>query len=171
MPGFIIGQQATPSSDIPSSKVEIRRRHRWKFTTTGPSSEIAIYASQADRPTVVVDVVNIHYQQDVIYVPAKNKWNPIDVTFYEVDNPDVAKKIQDWIETVVKFQTSALQSSGFKQHAELSMLDGMGKVQLTYELLGAWPSEINPDGLDYETSDLSKIKVKLYYDKAKLVKV
>ena len=165
MPGFIIeGQDASEGPGI-SNVSEVRRRHRWKFTTTGESADISAFALSVDRPKVTIASVEIHHMQDVIYIPAKNKWDPINIVFYEMETPNLTTAIMKWINKVVDFKQSAL--TNYKQKSIITLLDGCGKDKWVIELLNSWPSEINPDDLNYSDSALLRITVKMYYDKAR----
>jgi hypothetical protein len=167
MPGFAIGNQ---SADVPqpSAVVESRRRHRWRFLTLSPPvKDILIHAFKADRPKSVIDKVIIHHMQDEIYVPGKNRWEPIDITFYEVENPDVAKKLTEWNNRVINFLNATIQTD-YRTNARLQMVGGSGLETWTAQLFNCWPMKVTPETLDYSASEISTIVTTMSYDKAQL---
>jgi hypothetical protein len=164
MPGFKIGQ--TGGTDAPSAVIETRRRHRWRFQTISPQmKDILVLAVKADRPKPIIDKVSIHHQQDVIYIPAKSRWEPIDIVFYEAENPDVYASIFAWMKKVVDFSRGSLRPD-FRSNATLTMLDGRGQETWRATLINSWPTSLTPDQLDYASADISTITVNVSYDKA-----
>ena len=162
LPGFNI----TAGNTGPKATVELARQHRWKFLTMEPLSSILIYAHKSGRPRVEFDRATLHYQQDQIYFPGKQKWSPIDISFYHVTgNNDVAKKIYDWWSTgVVNISTSTLNLT--KRMCELELLDGNGDGVYKYIMYGCWPSKVTPDELDYASTKICEVTFTLEMDKA-----
>jgi hypothetical protein len=168
MPGFNIPDGEAAFQFSPRATIETRRRHRWRFSTLSESvKDILIYALKADRPKPVIDKITIHHGQDRIYIPGKNHWEPIDVTFYEVENPDAAQKITDWLQEVVLFDMAELNGD-FRAQGNLEMLDGSGDPTWTAKLFNCWPVQMTPEQLDYSSSEISTITVTISYDKAQL---
>jgi hypothetical protein len=164
MPGFNIGD--TTDAGSPRATVETRRRHRWRFTTLDPIlNEILIYAVRADRPRPVTEKITIHHGQDQIYIPGKNRWEPIDVAFYEIENPDAADKLLSWYKKVINLPTAEINNS-FKSQGKLEMLNGQGQATWEATLYNCWPVQITWDPLDYQQSDICVITATVSYDKA-----
>ena len=164
MPGFNIGD--TTDAGLPRATVETRRRHRWRFTTLDPTTkEILVYAQKADRPRPVTDKITIHHGQDQIHIPGKNRWEPIDVSFYETENPDAAEKLLNWYKKVIDLPAAQINTS-FRSNGKLEMLDGQGQSTWEAHLYNCWPIQITWDPLDYTMSDICVVTVTVSYDKA-----
>jgi hypothetical protein len=127
------------------------------------------------RPTPESDEITIHNGQDEIYRPGKNKWNPVEFTFYEKfrGQPgdftnDAADKIYRWREeTVAVLRESRLAPAlVMYRNAELQMLDGVGNSAWTYFLYDCWPQKVTPSDLAYSDTDIATVSVTLRYNKA-----
>jgi hypothetical protein len=165
MPGFNIGQNNQAAQ--PGAAVESARQHRWKFATLDPLKDILIYAHKSGRPKVEFDRAQLHHSQDVLWFPGKQKWLPIDVSFYHIiTNTDSAYKIYQWWSTrVVNLASSTINI--VKQACTLELLNGEGTSIYKYTMYGCWPSKITPDELDYASSKVGEITFTLEMDKAK----
>lgn len=179
MPGFIISdpsgtkcEEKGPKS-IAQSNLETARSHRWEITIYALSSEganIAVYAHKCGRPSHETAIITYHHSQNEIYMPGKDKWNPIDISFYETklyDNAGqtAAEIYKWWGKSVLEYKNSKILG-GFKKTIDIKSLDGMGEEFYKYKLLGAWPSKITPTELDYSSNDIAEITVTVVYDKA-----
>jgi hypothetical protein len=127
--------------------------------------DITVYALKVDRPKAVIDKILVHHGQDVIYIPGKSKWEPVEVTFYETENPDATKALYSWLWTVVNFNLSVLKKE-FRSEARIDMLDGGGNSTWVATLKNAWPVQISMESLDYSSSEIAKTTMTVSYDKA-----
>lgn len=188
MPGFRVsgdGQIAGDEKD-PLATLESARRHRWRITVLGagqtgiyqPLEDIIIYAFKGQRPAMEIDKVTIHHGQDEAYFPGKNRWSPVNFSFYEVLDKDgrnmSAIALYGWQKDVVIDLTQSLIRQNCKRQVvyQQYLTEPVGdrrsapKVSHEYALMSAWPSKITPDELDYSSSEVSVIQVTLTYDKA-----
>lgn len=178
MPGFNIQHTAAgcPGGDsddsTPAATIETSRRHRFKFEAFDPLSDILIYAHKAGRPRVEIDKMVHHLGQDEIYYPGKQRWLPIDITFYSAHsdsgNDIVAKAIYEWwSEKVLNIAESHITTEEPKKDCTLSLLDGgeFGTIW-QYSMYGCWPEKVTPDDLDYADTGLAEISFTLSMDKA-----
>jgi len=164
VPGFNIGQNNQVQQ--PGAAIETARQHRWKFATLDPLKDILIYAHKSGRPKVEFDKATLHYQQDCVYFPGKQKWTPIEISFYHViTNVDTAYQIYQWWSTgVVNINRSQINLR--KRTCTLEMLNGIGDAIYRYTMYGCWPSKVTPDELDYTSSKISEITFTLEMDKS-----
>ena len=195
MPGFNINTEAgCPNADTklrnapvylgPSASVEIARSHRYKLEILDPfgdaqDSGILLFLEKCDRPKPEVDEIIIHSGQDEIYRPGKNRWNPIEFTFYErltgTPSEDGGTLINSAAERIYRWWATSMIDLNNSSHrpvreyykrAELSMKDGYGNDVWTYYLYDCWPLKVTPSTLDYTSTELAKITVTLRYNKA-----
>jgi len=174
----------TPIYQGPSYTEETARSYRYKLevleplgTTTG--NGILLFLEKCTRPTPEVDEIVIHSGQDEIIRPGKNRWSPIEFTFYEklsgaasedggspIDS--VAEKIYEWWgSSMIDLKTSSHRPvTDYYKRAELSMKDGYGNDVWTYYLYDCWPVKVTPGNLDYADSQIARITVTLRYNKA-----
>lgn len=197
MPGFnIVTQNGCPTPDSKlnsqavytgsSNVIETARSHRFKLEILSPfgrgsdGGNILLNLEKCTRPTPEIDEIVIHSGQDEIYRPGKNRWSPIEFTFYERlrgtssedggDGPrnSVAQNIYAWwAKGMLDLYSSAHNPvEDYYRRAELSMKDGYGKDVWTYYLYDCWPVKVTPSTLDYGNNDIARITVTLRYNKA-----
>lgn len=163
MPGFNI----CGAGDGPSSTLDSVRKHRWRVSIADPIKDFIIYAYKCTRPIPEFDVMTMHRGQDEIYFPGKNKWSPVDITFYETidENKLVTESLNKWKHEVVLDLANSRLNHKFKKPVIIDLLGNCDQVIYRYGLSGAWPLKIVPDDLNYESSDLSSVTVTLKFDK------
>lgn len=198
MPGFDLSHLAdgvlsetchpgtTPSAaDIsnPANVEETARRHRYLFETLAPldKESLLLFAYKITRPSIELDRMTVHNGPDEIYMPGKNRWLPIEVSFYEriYGNEGTGASIHGiydqpaeliykwWSNSVIKLRTSLRGTAReYKKPAEISMLDGLGNRVWVYYLANCWPTKVSPSNLSYVENEIADITATLTYDKA-----
>lgn len=174
MPGFRINGQG----DGPSAVVESSRLHRWvvRFFDVGGVNldSVSLYAKEIDRPKVEDDVLTMHHSQNLIYLPAKHKWTPINAVFCDIadssdqSNLSTSRDLFDYWRSVINLNSNTINSD-FRGKCIVSMLDGLNTETVLYELFDVWPSKIEPAKLDYTSSDISTVAVTLQYNSAVVI--
>jgi len=169
MPGFNINGDGSG----PASLTEVVRTHRWRleFDQIHKLSNVQLYALSCQRPSMQIDTNNMHYKQNQIRMPAKYRWNPINVKFYETADFELGvttSSIFDyWANNnpVVNFNTNTINNK-FRTNTSIYLETGDGSDIHLYVLNNAWPSKVDPSELSYANSDISTIQVTLTYDSA-----
>lgn len=186
MPGFkipnVISCTSRPSTyDGPDIDVEFARTNRWLFEVLPPfgtiKDGILLYAHKCTRPTPEIDQIVIHHGQDEIYRPGKNRWSPIDITFYEKTKSlsDIPKLVDEAAERVYKWWSESVLVLRESRHGKqegfpngiLKMLDGYGNTIWEYNLYQCWPTKVTPSDLDYADGNIAEITVTIRFNKAK----
>lgn len=192
MPGFYIPDstkaclddhafKGVSAYDGPDPNMEYARNNRWLIEFLEPFGNIKdgilVYAHKCARPTPELDEIRIHSGQDEIYRPGKNRWNPIDFTFYEksptsaegTTADEAAKRIYEWWSnsTLILRQSKHGSIANYLKTAHLQMLDGIGKSIWQYSLYQCWPVKVSPSDLDYADGNIAEITVTLRFSKAK----
>lgn len=191
-----------PNDDIttPAHTEETARNHRYLFESLEPlsidpgvgSTNLLLFAYKATRPVPEIDEITIHNGQDEIYRPGKNRWKPIEITFYErltgtesrfassQDlNDQAARLIYRWwggtpdglVGGVVHLDVSSVGAPGggaldYQKPCQLQMLDGLGNAVWTYYMADCWPVRVTPSDLSYADTEIASITVTLRYNKA-----
>jgi hypothetical protein len=176
MPGFNITVEGVVcrGDSTPANTSETSRRHRYILQVLQPlSRDLLIVSHKCGRPTPEIDRIVMHHGQDEIYMPGKNRWLPIEISFYDVHSAggtdNTAKEIYNWWSaSVLDIEESAI-SQPFKRDGNLYLLDSAGRPVWEYQLLGTWPSKVSPDSLDYSDNSISEITVTLQMDKCREV--
>lgn len=172
MPGFNI---ETAWAEGPPNQTELRRKHRWLFTITGVPdpgrNKATLFLQKATRPSVKYEEAIMHHDQERAYFAGRTEWEPVTLDFYDAEqDPDVSKWVWDWCggdDGVVNISAvTVAHPRDYKKEGQLEMRDGQGTATETWKLKGVWPQETNWNDLDYSTSDIAMVTVKIRFDRA-----
>lgn len=155
--------------EAPSATIETSRVYRFAFSVLSPLKSILLICHKSDRPSPEVDQMVWHHGQDEINWPGKNRWSPIEVTFYQghlsPNSDSVCAALYKWYgETMINLRESRLNTK-FKETCTLDLLDGKRKSVHQYLMYGCWPSKITPDSLNYAETAIAESTVRVVYDK------
>lgn len=187
MPGFNIsttggcdnksggGGGKSSAAQGPSNTLETARKHRYEVTITGVDAQYTMACKRIDRPTAEMEMITFHQGQDETYRPGKNKWMPINIELYELQekakggSKSTAKAVYDWMfGKMVDLSKSIIKDAkgGYKTDVIIALTDGQGDTVWNYKLLGAWPLKKQPSELDYGSSEIATLTATVAYDKA-----
>ena len=177
MPGFVIGGQGGGAPfGAPSNVQETRRRHRWVFETLADGSfpggrAVLLLLQKAARPNFILEEPVLHHNQEQAYFAGKQSWNPIELTWYDGEQPaDVSAAIFGWVNSVVSITGVTVNiPSVYKKDSNLRMLDGAGSSTEHWRMFGCWPKEVNWQDLDYMDTEIQTVVVTMRYDRANRV--
>jgi hypothetical protein len=167
MPGFKLNGQ----DKGPSAQVEPARAHRFSFRFEALKN-IALYALSTQRPSVEFDQVKLFHKQTEVYLPAKHRWSPITVKFYELvqglpGGTTAAQLFSYWAKGKPLIYSRNTLAAGFgKSNVDIDMEDGFGARVHLYKLYGAWPTKVEPSELNYSNTELATVAVTFRYDSA-----
>ena len=173
MPGFQINGVGVG----PNSLAEVRRAHRWVFESmTNMTAPVLLVLKSASRPSITFEEPAMHHDQEQVYFAGKHTWEPLTLTWYDVEqDPNVSKALWDKLGTVIDF-TNAGQAvcvkppSAYKGIAKLQLRSGCGQGDVNEEwgIYNGWPQTVNWNSvaLDYSVSDLLLVEMKYRYDRA-----
>jgi len=178
-----IGTPLSHSRAQPSMTTETARRYRYSFELLEPLDQesLLLFAYKITRPSAEIDQITIHNGQSEIYRPGKNRWLPIDITFYErifgeTDaGPDTGNGYDQpaeliynwWAKTMIDITTSLHgPPSAYRKPGQVAMLDGLGNSIWVYYLSNCWPMKVSPSDLGYADTEIAEITITLSYDKA-----
>lgn len=143
---------------------EPKRKFRWILQIDGVD---AFTLKTAARPQVTFDETVIDYINTKRYVPGKMAPNPIQITTHDPISPSAAQKVMDWVRLVYEPLTGRMGYSDFlKKNVVLKLLDPQGTVVEYWDIIGAWPQDVNFGDLDYATSDNVEISFAMRFDTA-----
>jgi len=103
----------------------------------------------------------MHNQQDEITIAGKQRWSPIEATFYECLG--ISGQIYNWgyNNVIMINQSTTGQQSQYKFDCSLVMLDGYGDTVWQYDMKDVWPCKISPSKLSFEDSGISTVTMTL----------
>jgi hypothetical protein len=174
MPGFNVNPYGGGySASGPSNTLEVRRKHRWVFESLGRGNapwrpNELLNLQSAARPSFKFNVADKHHNQEVVYYAGKQEWDPITLTWYDIEqNPDISAGLYVWLNTVVDMISIGVQPpSNYKKDAVLKMINGLGTSTESWNMVGTWPETLNWQELDYSANELMTCEASLKYDRA-----
>jgi len=170
----------------PAYTVETARKYRYRLEVlepfgaySGSGNGILLFLEKCTRPTPEIDEITIHNGQDEIYRPGKQRWAPVEFTFYEVlrggDSLGIGEQVSEasermyawWGQVMIALTDSRHGSPiDYYKRAQLQMLDGVGSPVWTYYLHDCWPQKIAPIELAYSDTEIATTSVTLRFNKA-----
>lgn len=196
MPGFNIkfSQRCDESEKIPNAStnpygannlIETVRTYRYVLEVFEPfgtkDDGILLYLNKCSRPSVEIDEIVIHNGQDQIFRPGKNRWNPIELTFYDIlntpqgpygdlafdESQTASMMFELWASKTINLINSGINNpSDFCSDMQLDLLDGVGRPVWIYNIYRAWPTKITSSDLSYANNSISEISATMRFDKA-----
>lgn len=185
MPGFSI-QNANPSQSK-FNKAEFRRKHRWRVTNhagSGLKPQDWLYLQKASRPAFKFNEAVVHHDQEQAYFAGKQEWEPITLTFYDVEASDpatggtggvndISRLIFAWIGdgtnpgSVGELPNATMHvPSAYKLDLLLELTRADGSAGEQWTLYGCWPLSANWQDLNYEDTTIQLIEVVVRFDRA-----
>lgn len=143
---------------------EPKRKFRWILQIDGID---AYTLKTAARPQLTFDEVVIDYINTKRYVSGKQTWNPIQITTHDPIAPSAAQNVMNWVRLNYEPVTGRMGYATFyKKNLSLKVLDPQGTVVELWDIIGAWPQDVNFGDLDYASSDNVEISFTLRFDNA-----
>jgi hypothetical protein len=174
MPGFSI--ENANQIDNKFNKAEFRRKHRWRVTAhSGFTNQQVdwLYLQKAARPTFKFEEAVVHHDQEQAYFAGKQSWEPLTLTFYDVEGggqvSDISELIFNWlgVNGVGNFADATMNlPEQYKLDLELEMTTANGGVSESWIMFGCWPTTANWQDLNYEDTSIQLIEVTVRYDRA-----
>lgn len=142
------------------------RKFRWILQDAGVD---AWTLKTCARPQLTFDEIVIDYINTKRYVSGKQTWNPIAITTHDPISPSASQKIMDWVRINYEPLTGRMgYATYYKKNISLKLLDPQGTVVQLWDIIGAWPQDVNFGDLDYASSDNAEISFTLRFDNAVL---
>lgn len=166
MPGFVIGG----TGNGPDANMETLREYRWLVTRLGPMDrELLKIARDITLPDYKVDVLEV-LGTFLYYKFAKSvRWDDVSIVFY--DDGKLLGDMNQWRDLVFTNEDGIqvhTPGQGYKQDAEIQLLDGAGEPVNTIILKNAWPRSVSQGRLSMTSTRIKEITIVLAYDYAEV---
>lgn len=171
--------------------LEPKRKYRFLVRFGGFDGGLTFVAKKATKPKMSVSKAEHKYINHTFKYPGRVEWNDVEITIVDPTNPDAAKGLASILESsgyiiprtpndvTTMSKASAVSMLGSitieqwgDNHPTNFGSEGLpesadGKLE-TWRLKNAWISDVDFGDLDYESDDLSEIKIVITYDWAEL---
>lgn len=139
------------------------------FAGAGPSLILTRQVKTCTRPSVDFSETRIDSYNNVMWIPQKPLWSPIDLVVLDDVASGVSSLIQYQLQRQHNFfdQTSALAGANFKFLTTIETLDGGDDLTLeTWTLEGCYLKNVTTEGFDFASSDPVTISMNIRFDNA-----
>tara|TARA_R110000822_G_scaffold50126_1_gene131191 strand:+ start:124 stop:672 length:549 start_codon:yes stop_codon:yes gene_type:complete len=155
---------------------KMKYRFRAIFENFGVSSEKVELTKQVAtiaRPSVNFEPVTIDVYNSKVRLLGKPTWQDVSIKLRDDAGGNVSKLVGEQIQKQFDFAEQASASAGidYKFVLKFEMLDGgnganAANVLETWELYGAFVSQVNYGDMDYASNDPATIDLTIQYDNA-----
>ena len=155
---------------------KMKYRFRAIFENFGVSSEKVELTKQVAtiaRPSVNFEPVTIDVYNSKVRLLGKPTWQDVSIKLRDDAGGNVSKLVGEQIQKQFDFAEQSSASSGidYKFVLKFEMLDGgnganAANVLETWELYGAFVSQVNYGDMDYASNDPATIDLTIQYDNA-----
>ncbi len=144
---------------------EGKRAHRWIIEYEGIDTWLA---KTFARPSLNMGEVPVEYINTRRYFQGKFEWQPIEMSIYDAIQPSATQKIMEWVRLGHENATGRVGYKEFyvAKDFKLKMLDGPGNVVEQWDIINAFPTNVNFNTLDYGNAEVMMVNCTLRYDAA-----
>lgn len=143
------------------------RKNRYLFRFPSDLGIQEWFISAGSLPQINQNVTEIPFLHTSTYVVGRYVWEPIDITLRQLIGPSSAQAVMEWVRLSSESVTGRQgYAAGYKRNVEIDMLDPTGVCISKWILVNTMTSTVNFGQVDYSSSDLATIELKLQYDYA-----
>jgi len=119
------------------------------------------------RPSVNMNTIKMEHMNIYRKLKGKAEWNDIEITMYDAVVPSAAQAVMEWVRLAHESVTGRDGYSDFyKKDVTINVLGPVGDKVEEWTLKGAFPSQVNFNGMDWATPDPVMVNCTLSYDYA-----
>jgi hypothetical protein len=139
------------------------------FGSSLPALSLTRQVESCGRPTINHNSTPLHSYNNIVYIPQKPEWQPIEIKVRDDITNSVAQLVGAQLQKQMNHfdQTSAVAGINFKFTTIIQVLDGgnTGVLENWY-LEGCYLEQVQYDSNDYTSSDPVAITMTVRYDNA-----
>ncbi len=150
-------------------------KFRWLFNIEGVSGESgstkALPPTRAERPSLTFREMSIQHLNEVINIPAKPEWKPIQLVLYDLKT-NGTHPVFKWIQEAYDPRRGTwdpIAENDFIKTANLVLYDGTGNEVERWVWEHAYPQQVEFGDLDMGSRELVVCTITLRYARAYVV--
>lgn len=153
-------------SQMLANSFEPTRMFRWVLELDGID---AFTAATAQLPKKQFEPITIDYMNQKRYLAGKGEWQTLDFSLHNPIAPSAAQKVINWLRLVHDDPTGRMgYAEMYKRNFSIKLHDGLGNVVSKWNIIGAWPLNIDMGDLDYASNDTIKVNFTVRMDDCRL---
>lgn len=157
-----------------SEGFEPQRTNNALLFFTDPSGEltkddIRLSISSFPLPKRTMGIVEFGYLNEKRKFAGVPTYDDLSVVFKDYVDRETAQILWEWsyrVHNPVNGKTGL--ASQYKLNGWMSLYSPEGSIERRYDIIGAWPSSIDPGEVDHDGEDIVRITMTLTIDKAKI---
>ena len=170
----VASDNATNSQGLLMPKLQYRFRALFlNFGVGGATTELTKQVIDITRPSLTFTEIPIDIYNSKLYLSGKHEWAATTINLRDDAQGNVSKLVGQQIQKQMDFveQASAATGQDYKFQINYEILDGGNglltpNVLETWELYGAFISQVNYGEMDYSSSEVATIALTITYDNA-----
>ena len=156
-----------------STQQDPKRQYRFLVTISGMDNGATWYAKKISKPAFTISSAQHQYLNHTYYYPGRVEWQPVTVTLVDPVSPDAlsetlsivaasgyripgAKNITTADTTTISKASAVAALGGIT----IQQIDSLGEAVETWNLNGAFITDVSYSELDYGSDDLVEIMLK-----------
>lgn len=151
------------------SRGEPIRKNTWEIEIPGVNGSIPLFAQTFTCPFGEIEKLEVRHFNGVAYIAGKPSVSEATLGVRDVVDPDMYSSMKQWFDRVYNSESDVIgYASDYKERGFAHRYDSKGSLKRTYELIGLWPTKVNPGEFNYDSHEGVIIEVSLSCDKVKV---
>ena len=133
----------------------------------GASRDLEFMCKAAQLPGTVLGVIEVPYMGRKVKIAGDRTYAEWAITVMNTESFDLRNYFEEWVEKINHPETNVgvANPNEYKEDGYIDQLDHNGNVLATYKLVGAFPTDISPIEMSFETTDtVAEFTISLNYD-------
>ena len=139
------------------------------ITASEAQNQVILTLRECDTPSVSVNDIQVSRGNSVIKFAGKPTFGDMSFTAYDYIGANIKDTLLAWQNQVYnsKYDYTG-NAKSYKKHCQLIQQTPNGTMVRYWDIEGAWPKEVKPDGFDYTSEDQQTVSCTLAIDWAEM---
>jgi len=154
-------------NDFKGSFTSLSKPTHYKVYGFGASRDLEFMCKAAQLPGTILGVIEVPYMGRKVKIAGDRTYAEWSITLMNTESFDLRNHFESWVEKInhPELNVGVANPSQYKEDGFIDQLDHNGKVLATYKLIGAFPTDVSPIEMSFETTDtVAEFTVALNYD-------
>lgn len=133
----------------------------------GADRDLEFMCKAAQLPGTTMGVIEVPYMGRKVKIAGDRTYAEWTITVMNTEDFNLRNYFEEWVETINHPETNVgiANPAGYKQDGFIDQLDHNNNVLASYKLVGAFPVEVSPVEVSWETTDtVEEFTINLAYD-------
>lgn len=161
------------------TNIVFKNKYRWLAFVVDSTGTITVsphVVKLSSRPSLSIEETFLNSSTSFIpgkFISGKSAWEEVTLTYFDINTEDSTElfgylaQVYDYSDALEISKTTLTVPSVLKSDFVLELFNGYGVSTERWILKDAWPTSINFGELDYSSSEVATIELKLRYSEVK----